>query len=289
MVHKVLTTLGQDPDFVVKEDEGVVLYNNVVLNPQEGIFEIEFNAGLKGVYPSPAYLWGVDDEIVSGLIATDNTERFLGNNHLGLDVSVLAGSGTVTVTGDSIDSGSGAITLGDTENITVDATGLYQTTKRWLRVIQVSIPVGITSITYALNRLGYFTFGECDFRIAGYRFIMVPTNVDSVSIKVQIFKIQDEGDKKYTKVTVEDLTYKGTSPYIVDTKRGTRDYSAATDTLHKVGVPSFYKIEDFETYFISDENIIESCDKNEGAIVELTWDSTDYIFLFLRLRPGTGL
>ena len=52
--------------------------------------QISISAALKGSYPSPSYLFGVNDDISGGaLTANDATERMLANNHLMITVNSI--------------------------------------------------------------------------------------------------------------------------------------------------------------------------------------------------------
>ncbi len=236
------------------------------------------DGGLKGVFPTPAYIMGMLDTIVAGLNATDNNDRPVGNNHVSLNVTVLVGSGVVVVTGDSVNEASEVVTAGDTENITVDATGRYQTTKKWWRITNVTIPGGITGITYAIEQLGYWDWGNNDFEVTGYRAEATPTNAALITFQLQIYKVQDDGDSKWTLVPMEDIVLEGGGANFVDDnlRAGGDDRTYNASTVFKVGIPAVLKNTDFSSYFSSDENICESSTKNEGIIFVITWDNVDY-------------
>ncbi len=287
MTHNVITQKDAitqpDPLFVVDESTNEVSYNSVILNPAGGERIKSLYGGLKGVYPSPAFILGVFDTIVAGLNATDNTNRPIGNHHVSLNVTVLTGSGVVVVTGDSVSELTGLVTNADTENITVDATGRYQTIKKWHRTTNITIPGGITGITYNIEQLGYWDYLNNDFTIDGYRSEVVPTNAATISFQLQIFKVQDDGNNKWSLVPIEDITLKGAGGDYIDDGLRTAgdDRSWNNSTPFTAGDPHVLKQSDFNTYFSSDENIIEGSSKHEGIIIELIWGNTDYYSLNL--------
>ena len=255
----------------------------------EEIYELPLTFGMKGSMPTPAPMLGMNDIIAAGLTATDGTERMVGNNHVLLVVNSITGSGVVVVTGDSTSESDGSVDAAITENLTVDATGSYQTNVKWQRITDVTIPGGISAINYDINRLGYWDHSNGDFRITGYRMEVTPTNATNADFQIQIFKVQDDGAKKTTIVTMEDMKVSGTTPWLDDALRANaRDYTTATATLLKVGVPHVLKQGDFSTYFSSDENIMESAAKHEGIYVVVTWDNIDFMTGILYFKHGTG-
>ena len=286
MTHSVITEIGKDSLFTVDEGTNRIEYNGTLLNANQGQLTMWLGAGLKGSYPSPAYVTGMRDVIVSGLNATDGTDRPVGNNHVMLNVSALTGTGVVVVTGDSVDESDGVVTSADTENITVDATGLYQTDKKWLRTTDITIPGGISGITYAIERLGYWDFSNNDYTVLGYRCEVTPTNAGTITFKIQIYKVQDDGDKKTTCVLMEDIDLDGGGGnYINDTLRsGADDRAYNASTPFKVAIPHVIKQTDFNDYFSSDENIIEGSTKHEGIYIVLTWTNADYYSLALNYK-----
>lgn len=235
-----------------------------------------FHLGLKGVMPAVSHLMGAYDELATGVTATESVERMIANNHVMLNVNSITGSGVVVITGDSISESSGVVNVGDTENITVDATGKYQTDNKWMRITDITIPGEISAINYDVWTLGYFDNSNKDFRLTGYRFEINPTNSTTIDFQLQICKAQDDGDKKCSIIVIEDITISGTTPWIVDTKRSARDYSTATATILKIGEPAILKQTDFESYFSSDENVMESENKHEGIFAIITWDNVDF-------------
>jgi hypothetical protein len=249
--------------------------------------QIPLEFGMKGVMPTPAYVLGMNDEIVAGLTANDATERAIGNNHVRIIVNSITGSDTMTVTGDSTSEASGVPTIGDTEVITIDATGSYQTDKKFWRITSIVFGGSISAINYDIYRLGYFDNSNTDFRVIGYRFEITPTSATLVDFLVHVHKVQDDGSGKMTLVDMDDIAVSGTTPFVVDTKRGTRGYTGGQ--IFKVGIPTVMKQTDFETYFSSDENICESASKAEGLIVDFNWDNVDYVTGFIYYKTGTGL
>ncbi len=253
------------------------------------VLPIEF--AMKGSLPTPAFVLGMNNTIDTGLTATDATGWPIGNNHLGINVNSITGSGVVVITGDSMSEASAVPSIGDTENITVDATGMYQSNKKWWRVDSVTIPVGISAINYDLDQIGYWDNGNTDFRIVGYRFEVTPTSASLIDFLLHIHKIQDDGSGKMTVAAMEDIQISGTTPFVDDNLRTAgNDRSYTGGQIQTVGIPTIIKQTDFESFFVADENIIEGASKAEGIVVEIAaWDNVDFITGFIYYKTGTGL
>jgi hypothetical protein len=233
---------------------------------------------------------GIANTLASGLTGTDATTRAIGNQHVGFVVNTLTGTGTLTITGDSASEASSIPVIGNTEEITVDATGAYQSDLKWWRITNVAV-AGVGAINYDVRQIGYWDNGNSDFRLVGYRLEVTPTSDTAIDLTFHVHKIQDDGAKKMTLVSLEDIQLSGTTPFIDDNLRlaaNNRDYTGGVIT--RVGLPTVLKQTDFETFFVADENIFESGTKAEGVVIELpAWDSVDFITGFLYYKNGTGL
>lgn len=258
------------------------------------IYEIPFSVALFGTVPSPFYLLGNYEVIQAGLNATWNPAggATLGGNQLALDVTVLTGSGTVTVTGDSINRSTGVVTVGDTENITVNAIAEYRTDKRWLRVTQVLIPGGITVITYEAERIGLYNMSSQNFKIVGWRMSPITNSLTLGSLRLQMYRVHDLGSKKYENNTLEDITYDagtGAADGITDNLRAGGDsrtrLNSGTNIFSTTTLPSRFRQSDFDTYFASgQENHILGSLNGEGLRVVFTWSNIDYMTFFIRYK-----
>ncbi|MCP4392700.1 MAG: hypothetical protein GY804_00240 [Alphaproteobacteria bacterium] len=253
-IHKGASSDNTSWKEVLTKDERTLVYSVDV----DGIDQTEFV--LIGEYR-------VVDTGETGDYATDYA---CNNQHTSIEVNSLTGSGVVTFTGVSMSESSG-IPTATTETITVDATGKYQTDKKWLEITNIDIPVGITAINYDVEVLGYLDMQNSDFTVTGMR-IDGLSNGNDADFSLGIIKIQDDGSKKCQLVDIEAYGYDAKDDLIVDDLRtGGDDRSyIATTSIWTNGTNACLKVNDYSTYFTSDENVIEGASKAEGIIIHFT-------------------
>jgi len=252
-----------------------------LLVSQGAVVGTTLNVALKNVSPSTVYLGGVHEELLAGETGSLSEVVNASNNHLGLNVTVLAGSGIATITGDSISEASAVPTLNDTEEVVVDSLAYYQTDKKWLNVSDVTFSAGITGITYSVHKLGYVDALNHNFQMVGYRIEGIPTNASSGSLQLLLTKVKDLGDKKTELVTLEDITLAGSTPFIKDLVRaGGDDRSYTVANQFEIGIPAVLKQTDFIDYF-GEEATMYGGDGASGLIVSLVWANMDYADLTL--------
>ena len=212
------------------------------------------------------------------VIADDQTGDYAtdfggGNQHIGISVTAITTGGDIVITGTSISEASAVPNVADTETITIDATvSKYQSDKKWLEVTNIDVASGtIAGITYDIELVGYFDFGNSDWQIHGYRADMKTTS-DTSDFAVILTKVQDEGDKKYSHVTIEKYGHDSLSTggkFFDGIRTGASDRSA---TLSSNLAPNngmiCYKQLDYSTYFTNDENIFEGS-KAEGLLIHV--------------------
>ncbi len=250
-LHKGASANNTDWKEVLTVDERTLVYNVDV----DGIDENEF------------ILIGEYRVVVTGRTGDYATSFACNNQHAAIEVNSLTGSGIVTFTGVSMSESSG-IPTATTETITVDATGKYQTDKKWLEITNIDIPVGITAINYDVEVLGYLDMQNSDFTITGMRIDGLSSGNDA-DFSLHIIKVQDDGSKKCSLVDVERYGYDAKDDLIVDDLRtggDDRSYTATT-SIWANGTNACLKASDYSTYFTSDENIIEGSSKAEGIII----------------------
>lgn len=222
---------------------------------------------------STKYIWlGEQRTESSGATGDYATDFSLDNQHLYLYVNSITGTGVVTITGTSISESSGVPTTSDTETITLDASTsqYWQTDKKWLEITNIDIPAGVTAINYDIGVVGYLDMFNIDFKITGLRVDMQSSGVNS-NLSIRIIKIQDDGGKKMSVVDIEHLGMNAnTGVYTDDLRTGGDDRSYTyTSTAWASGENFVMKVGDYDTYFSSDENILEGSDKAEGIIIVL--------------------
>jgi hypothetical protein len=256
--------------------------------------EVTWSLPLTGVVDAEFNFLGEFRTITSGEVGDYATDFPAGNNHLGILVNSYTGDGTLRITGTSISESSAVPDVGDTEDITIDATGRYQSSKKWLEVTNIqALGLGITAIDYDVELIGYPDQGNTDFRIAGIRMECFAAGV-SARVGFNLWKVQDDGDKKCTLVLIESMGVSETTTEQVDSKRaGARDFTA-TGSIWLNNTNFTFKQTDYDTYFVAGETSFESSTKDEGYILQMrgedgsgggTINQVDFVVLFLRIGP----
>lgn len=250
--------------------EGVAIDD--VLNLQ--LQTMTFREALDTVTSVPHLLVGEYREVGNTQSANVTTDFSLANQHLYIDVQTVTTGGVITVTGASIDESTGVVTDDDTEDITITSENgvLYQTDKKWWEVTTIDVETGdIDTIDFDYGVVGYLDMGNKNFKIHGFR---ADFEADGATpdIMLRIRKIQDEGSKVFTVVTMEEIGFDATvgNGVIDDNKRTAGDSRAFTmgATLLADGQMLCLKNLDYNTFYTADENILESATKAEGIIVD---------------------
>lgn len=230
---------------------------------------------LKGVAPTDLNVIGTFDEIIAGLVADDVTNRSLGKRHLAIIVNSLTGTGTVTITGDSVDGETGVPTTGDTEIITIDEIANYQSAKKWAQISSVVFSVGISAINYDLNYLGYEDYSNNDFLIGGYR-ADVKSEANNMDFTLEIIKVKDLGSGKFELIDLEKFEIDsevGNGSWIDHVRTGGDDRSV---TFNQTAAPSGTSTDitqgDFYPYFGNECRLLGAT-KDEGFILRITGQS----------------
>jgi hypothetical protein len=234
---------------------------------------IPFTVGLGGKTNAEFHLVGEQEEQATGQTGDYTTDFGPGNQHIAILVNSITTGGDIVITGTSVTESGGLVTTGDTETITVDTTAgqLYQTDKKWLEITNIDVTTGtIVGINYDIQHLGYLDGANTNFTIEGFR-ADVLTNGALSDFAVIIEKVQDDGGKKCSVVTMEDYGHDSTvsgGAYFDNLRTGADDRSytmgsnlAASDEM------ICYKTLDYSSYFSSDENVIEGAAKNEGIMI----------------------
>lgn len=258
--------------------------------------DVTFALPLRGVSDAAFNFLGELRTVASGEVGDYATDFPLSNNHLSLQINSLTGSGDITITGTSLSESTAIPITGDTEVLTIDATGRYQTDKKWWEVTNIDIPVGISAIDYDIEVVGYPDFGNTDFRLVGYR-VEAYAQGNDPDFGFEIYKVQDNGNKKWELVTLESIGVDANNAgnQIVDSLRAganDRSYNPSSSDIWLNDTTFVFKQFDFDSYFSNDENKFESSTKNEGIIVSLrgedgagggTITNVDHIQMFLRI------
>ncbi|MCP5006920.1 MAG: hypothetical protein GY941_23680 [Planctomycetes bacterium] len=259
-IHQGATTNNTGWVENITVDERTLVYNLNV----DGVDENEFT-------------WIGEYRVESAGETGDYADDFACNTqHAAIEVNSLTGSGVVTFTGVLVSESTGVPTAASTETITVDATGKYQTNGKWIEITNIDIPVGITAINYDVEVLGYLDLQNADFEVLAYR-VDAKASGNDADASIHIMKVQDDGSKKCSIVDIEHFGKDAKNDLVVDELRtggNDRSYTAAS-SIWEDETNTNMKADDYETYFTSDENIIEGSSKAEGIIIHLEGTSTN--------------
>ena len=248
--------------------------------------EISFIASLKGTAPNPYYVFGSEFVHEKALTETDNEIRNCSGNRVCLTVNSLTGSGDVIISGTYVDCISNCPIEG-TETITVD-TGEgqnYISTYRFIKTTAVTIPNNISAIDYDISTIGMYNRQSTNIEILGLRCETLRASGKSQSIRIRLWKLKDDGNKKLTKVPLEDI--------LIDTSGITDNMPQENRTTVRTASSSFFEdnqyvlfdTADYSTYFVNAENGINSHNyPSEGYIMRLDWTKIDVANIILRTR-----
>lgn len=290
-LHKTIINPGSNEQIELAIGPGEVFTVDLVL-PLSGVTSNVFN------WLGELRINSYGRSVAPGQTGTYSTPFDVSNNRVSLNVNSLTGSGTATITGSTIDLTTKVVTSGDTETITIDATGRYKTENEWWDCSSITFSAGITAIDYDVDVIGYMGAGNVNFAVLGYR-IDAYSQATNPAIGFEMYKIQDDGDKKCSLVPLESIGIKGsgTGPLIVDSLRtGASDRSY--DPPYVVDVWGSKKTavleqQDFYSYFTGGENIVLSSTSQEGLVVHIRGEdgsgggnisSVDFVNLFLILQ-----
>jgi hypothetical protein len=210
--------------------------------------------------------------VVTGLTSfTYSTVFNVSNQHVSIYVTSLTGTGTVTITGTSLSESTAVPVASDTEVIVIDATGRYQTHKKWWEVNSVSFGGGISAIAYNIEVVGYVDLLNKDYKITGYRLDAYTQSIYG-KLGLEIYKVEDLGNKKWQLVQLESIGFQAyiAGNQIVDSIRtGASERTYYPTVFGIVGNDQTltFKQADFDSYFTSGENVFYSSTSDSGFVV----------------------
>jgi len=232
---------------------------------------LSYNSPLTGIVDDSFPIVGELDTLEAGLTGDYSTQVSYGNEHVGLVINSITGSGNVTITGTSIVEEDGIPTTGDTESFLIDSVASYQSPKKWLEVDSVVFAAGITAIDYDLVVLGYLDLSNNDFVVAGYR-ADIRSQSNTADVSIEIIKVKELADNKYELIYLEQYGIDSSNGGggIVDGVR-----TGGDDRSHTFGSTAFpnnrmfsVKQGDFYPYF-GEECRCLGANKGEGIIIRL--------------------
>lgn len=250
---------------------------------------ITFSMPIKGVLSGDFNLVGERRTVVAGQTANFAADTPVSNNHIFFLVNSITGSGTATITGDSISESTSVVSLNDTEVIAIDGTAdqHYQSTKKWWETSSIVFSAGITAINYDVGVVGYTDLNNENFELTGYRLDVKADGVNP-NFTLVLTKVQDDDSGKMSFVTVEDITVDSgaVGNQIIDNLRtggNDRSYDSDSDNIWETDETLVLKQGDLSTFFSSDENIFNSGSEDEGLIISFN-TVTNVGFVVLQLR-----
>lgn len=298
-------------------EPNAVAGHNVIYGSSDGLLRVKTPAGKVTAYPEDHPLWFFNGmtgivasifivagelrrQITTGETGDYTTDFSLSGQHLSLLVNTIDTGGDIVVTGTKVNENTGLNSVGATETITVDTTAgqLYQTDAKWEEITNIDISAGsIVNINYNLESLGYQDLNNSNFVIEGYEASALASGVNP-DLGLEIYKIQDDGSKKYSVVTMESIGFdanNGTNRKVDGLRTGgdNRTLAPSVNPLWGSGHVRSWKQGDFSDYFSNDENVIEGADKNEGIILQWRGEdgsggggisNVDHGFLSLKVR-----
>ncbi len=260
-------------------------------------FTESYTIPLRGVTDNEVTLTGELRTVAAGETGDYATDFAVSDQHVGILINTIGAGGNIVITGTSINESTGIPTGSDTETITVDATAAqrYQTSKKWWEVTNIDVSA-LTTPDYDVEVIGYNDHNNLDFYITGYRCDAYAQGINP-DFRLIIYKVQDDGAKKMTLVTIEDIGVdaNGGADQIIDGLRiagNDRSYNPAVGAIWGDNTMLTFKQDDFNSYFSSDENIIEGESKAEGYIIRIAGSpsggisNVDYISLKIRYTEG---
>ena len=274
--------------------KNITVAGSLEQQPQEMIFSLPLRGTSDGIFNFIGEYRTVDTSQTGNY----TTDFDVGNNKTLINVNSLTGTGTITITGGSVTTNSSVVVPGDTEVITVDATGRYQTNKRWWEVTDITI-ADFTAINYDIEVIGYPDLGSTNFRIIGYRIEAYAQGLNP-DLGFDIYKIKDNDNNKCELIQLESMGVDANNAtnQIVDLFRSggdDRSYNPA-DTVWDNDKTIVFKQMDFDDYFTNNENYCYSLDKNEGFIVRLrgedgsgSGDISNVDFIHMWIKVGNIL
>ena len=128
------------------------------------------------------------------------------NSHFAIDISSPVGLPfTVRITGRSVNEVTGVETPGDTEDIYVPVTTIYQSLKTWVDAVQISIVEASKSFTADVYRTAYWDKAGTDFTIEGCSLEWKPDSA-TWDINFHLFYIDESG----ATYDIDDVTFAST-------------------------------------------------------------------------------
>ena len=246
--------------------------------PSNNFLQYSINTDIRDFPGQEFYFVGVNDSVATAQSNNYTTDFSVNNNHVYLNintVSLVNPSPSVTISGTSVDDN--VPTASDTETITLAASGLggYKTSKKWYLVTDITF-TNVTPSDYDISTFNSFDFASTDVKITGYSLKALSDNSNTdCNITFQIIKVNSGTNVQLTdleNITVDGKGGTNNRGEIIDTKRGTRNYTQPNitppDSMWLNNKQFVLKQSDFDTFFTSDENHILGS-SGEGILLKI--------------------
>jgi len=229
-----------------------------------------FTLPLNGIVDPHIEIVGQNRSIGTGKTGNVTNAKAISNNQLYIKINSLASGGIVTITGTSVDDNTGVPVIGDTEQITVDSIGLYQTEKAWWETTLIDVSA-LSGVNYDYGLLTQMGFVGRSFRLIGYTFQGYAQS-NTADFRFTIKKLKDLGNKKKELISLEDIGFDSgnSGNQIIDHIRtGTHDrtLNPVVSNIVKNNSTMFLGQYDLSDYFTAGEPYFDIT-KEEGIIVD---------------------
>ncbi len=190
-----------------KTDSSNYIIKSSILNKVDAIDEIialnyyiDFDSISTNIY-----LDGYSATLATSLTGSTSTDYSCNGMQLGILVNSISDSGTIVVTGTSINEHNGTFNVGDTETISISikAGQRYRTIRRWVEITNVSV-ADITTINYDLYVQGVQQLQGQWFELLGYSLDVVSSAIGA-DLRFKILKSNQLVNLIEKLETVEDI------------------------------------------------------------------------------------
>ncbi len=277
------------------DESSVIITGSVfsIINDREDYVVLPFSMPLTGVTASEFMLIGEERIISAGETGNYTTDFAVSGWNVAFLINSITTGGTITITGTSINKHTGAITVADTEAITIDTSlSTYRSLKRFYEVTDITLS-GIVGIDYDILVCGCETGLGTNYEVLGYVVDMMSSGVNP-DINIQLYKIDMAVDNKITFTDMENIGIDSGAigSQITDNIRTGADDRTNNPAVADIwGTTTKFRLEqrDFASYFTSDENIIYGSSEG-GFKVKLSGSPTgglsavDFIILTLYIK-----
>lgn len=235
---------------------------------------VNYELPLSGITDTELYFVGNTDVVSTGETTNYTTAFSAHSEKVYIIVNTLTGSGTITITGTSLDPDSMVPTTSDTETITIDTGGgqEYKSDKTWNLVSLIDI--GGMTINYDVGHICYVTGIGRNFTLDKYRICLRSQGV-VCDIRYTMYKIKDDGDKKMSIQIIEDRAIEsdttaanGTYDLIRTGADDRTDIIGAAPRIFENNNNFYFRATDLTSYWTSQGDALRNTFTNDSSTSE---------------------